>query len=325
MFYTRGRHALKFGTLINRYQRVSVSGTGGRGSISFLSLTNFLLAQSNRISALTPGSLRLRTVHHHTLGFYVQDAMRVRPNFTLNLGLRYEFHTELKEPRGRATAIRDIRNDPEPTLGRLMENPSLGNISPRFGFAWDVTGNAQTAVRGGFGLLYDIAAVGTAMVQSVRTPPFSTNSQVRDPETFTLPFIFPPESAGLSMSTTDYRIQQPHLLQYHLTVERQLPYQMAMTLAYGGFARDQPPADPRWQSPRSRNSSRRPEALARKRHKMLPDKPALGFGKLFYRWVEFLVQFVTIQPDQAIEQGVAVSEFLHLGEGTRQHARSIDH
>ena len=234
MFYTRGRHALKFGTLINRYQRVSVSGTGGRGSISFLSLTNFLLAQSNRISALTPGSLRLRTVHHHTLGFYVQDAMRVRPNFTLNLGLRYEFHTELKEPRGRATAIRDIRNDPEPTLGRLMENPSLGNISPRFGFAWDVTGNAQTAVRGGFGLLYDIAAVGTAMVQSVRTPPFSTNSQVRDPETFTLPFIFPPESAGLSMSTTDYRIQQPHLLQYHLTVERQLPYQMAMTLAYGG-------------------------------------------------------------------------------------------
>ena len=49
-----------------------------------------------------------------------------------------------------------------------------------------------------------------------------------------LPFVFPAAAVGKSIGIVDYLIQQPHMLQYNLTVERQLPFAMALTLAYGG-------------------------------------------------------------------------------------------
>ena len=102
-----------------------------------------------------------------------------------------------------------------------------------------MTGDSKTAVRGGFGLLYDIASLGSALHQGISgTAPFSTQSTVTStpasPLTVVLPLFFPPGTAGRGLRGPDYRMQQPHLLQYNLTVERQLPLDMAATIAYGG-------------------------------------------------------------------------------------------
>lgn len=59
---------------------------------------------------------------------FIQDSWRVRPRLTLNLGLRYDYQSLL-----------DDRN----------------NFGPRFGFSYDVHGNGNTVVRGGYGLYYD--------------------------------------------------------------------------------------------------------------------------------------------------------------------------
>jgi outer membrane receptor protein involved in Fe transport len=150
VFATRGRHLLKAGILVNRFQQYLETNSYVRGGVGFANLRSLLLAQPTFYLAVTPGSIVTRSYRYTTFGFYLQDDFRVSPSFTLNLGLRYEFNTQIRENRGIEAAIRDIQHDAEPTLGPMMENSSLRNFSPRIGFAWDVTGNGRTAVRGGF-------------------------------------------------------------------------------------------------------------------------------------------------------------------------------
>ena len=241
LFYTSGQHSWKFGTLINRYQQYVSPFLTGRGSISFPNLTAFLNGPYTSYSAATPGAVMTRSYRSTTTGFYIQDDLRVRPSFTLNLGLRYEFMTVPVEVFGRNTALRDVQHDANTTLGPVYRNPSLRNFSPRFGFAWDVRGDGKTAVRGGFGLLHDIGNLGSALLQGgIATPPFSSRSNVQVPVgrplpfSLSLPLFFPPESVGKELRTVDYHVQQPHMLQYNFTVERQLPFSMGLTVAYGG-------------------------------------------------------------------------------------------
>ena len=49
-----------------------------------------------------------------------------------------------------------------------------------------------------------------------------------------LPLSFPPAAAGKTLKAIDYSLQQPHMLQYNLTLQRQLPWGIAATVAYAG-------------------------------------------------------------------------------------------
>src|SRR6059036_1113039 len=233
VFYTRGRHSLKFGTLINHYQQYILSFVNSVGTVTFANVNNFLQGLTSQYSAQTPGSLRDRTYHYNTLGFYAHDDFRVLPRLTFNLGLRYEFITVPREQHGKEAALRDIVHDAAPTLGPAFENMSLRNFSPRFGFAWDVRGNGKTAVRGGFAELYDIGVHGVSFViASQATPPFGAFCAVGTPFTLrSLPLEFGECNA---LRLLDYHMQQPHMLDYNLTIEQQLPWQIGLTLGYAG-------------------------------------------------------------------------------------------
>ena len=77
------------------------------------------------------------------LNYFLQDDWRVTPRFTLNLGLRYEYQL-----------------NPDP----VNVNPGLpqtdnkvddrNNFGPRVGFAYDLSGDGKTSIRGGWGLYY---------------------------------------------------------------------------------------------------------------------------------------------------------------------------
>jgi hypothetical protein len=235
LFYSRGKHSVKMGTLVNHYQQYLLTQTNSRGAVSFVDLRSFLLGQPNTYNALTPGSIPDRTWHYNTIGFYGQDDVRIRTNLTLNLGLRYEFQTVPHDIHGVQSALRNVLSDAAATLGPPFENPSLLNFSPRLGFAWDVTGNGTTAIRGGFGELFDLGLYAQALaIATTGTPPFASNSIVNNPVTLTLPLLFPASAAGKSLRTQDYHMRQPHLLSYNLTVERQLPEKMVLTVADAG-------------------------------------------------------------------------------------------
>ena len=84
-------------------------------------------------------------------GFFAQDDVRLG-NLTLNLGLRYDFDSNLRSP----DMIADLLANPQfaglENMVTADRGNDLNNIQPRFGFAWDARGDGRTVLRGGYGL-----------------------------------------------------------------------------------------------------------------------------------------------------------------------------
>ena len=196
VFYNRGKHSLKFGTLINHYGQGLLVPVQALGAITYSSVANFLLGIPSSYSAQIPGSNNDRYFDYQTYGFYAQDDWHAARRFTVNLGVRYEFMTTISELNNKGYAIRDMATDATAVQGPVMRNRTLLNFSPRAGFAWDVFGNGHTAVRGGFGIYYDIANLGGAFVSnSDGTPPLVnkfTISNTTANAVIPLPFGFNP-------------------------------------------------------------------------------------------------------------------------------------
>ena len=77
------------------------------------------------------------------LNYFLQDDWRVTPRFTLNLGLRYEYQRNPNPV------------NPNPTLPQTDNKvDDRNNFGPRVGFAYDLTGDGKTSLRGGWGLYY---------------------------------------------------------------------------------------------------------------------------------------------------------------------------
>src|SRR4029077_8512391 len=172
-FLTRGLHSLKFGVGVERDQLNETTNTADYlGTFTFKSLSDFLTNTPHSVVGVAPGLASPRYIRLTIAGVYVQDDWRIRPNLTLNLGLRYEFSTVLTETRGKLTNLDSI-TAAQPHLGDpYFSNPTLHNFEPRLGFAWDPFRNGKTAVRGGFGMFDVLPMLYTTVTLNGRGAPF---------------------------------------------------------------------------------------------------------------------------------------------------------
>jgi hypothetical protein len=99
--------------------------------------------------------------------FFVEDSYKMHPRLTVNYGLRYEPFIPWDQKGGRHTswipgvqsvvftdAPTGILFPGDPQLPSKLTYSDLNNFAPRLGVAWDVTGDARTIVRGGYGIFF---------------------------------------------------------------------------------------------------------------------------------------------------------------------------
>ncbi|HTS28909.1 MAG TPA: TonB-dependent receptor [Bryobacteraceae bacterium] len=128
------------------------------------------------------GSPRIRTFLFHEYGFFAQDDWKVKPNFTINAGLRYDFSGVPFEQNGFSGSLDQIANINTVSQidnftvkkGAQWYNNDWNNFAPRIGFAWDLKGDGKTAIRGNYGIFYDRVIGATVSSVDGNTPGFSS-------------------------------------------------------------------------------------------------------------------------------------------------------
>ena len=92
--------------------------------------------------------------------WYFEDAIKLRPNLTLRVGLRHEFTTGWNEVSGRAATTSPTQwvlvTDAACRQFAFTRRTTRRSCSARRGLAWDPFGNGKTAVRAGFGTYYSL-------------------------------------------------------------------------------------------------------------------------------------------------------------------------
>jgi hypothetical protein len=136
------------------------------------------VTQSNPVAALNELLLGLtedsgrsfgvtnRRIFQRSLGLYVQDSWKVKPNFTVELGVRWDVAGALGETKNQGANF--LPDDPKADADgfvslatRPLYNTQKTNFGPRAGFAWDVFGKGRTVLRAGYSLNYDLPNFGT--------------------------------------------------------------------------------------------------------------------------------------------------------------------
>ena len=226
--WTRGRHLLKGGALIEHYQDDEYNPTFSLGIFRFANLTNFLGNVPAQFIGLTPEGDFRRHWDWTLYGVYVQDDVQAARNVTLNLGLRYEGATLPVDTGGRDINMPDLLA-PAPTVGPLYRNPG-GAFSPRIGVAWDVLGRQTAVVRGGYGLYYNTNNQQNLIV-TVTNPPATPRVVIANPT-----FPVPPfeRASGISVRPIQYDVEWPRVHQWNVNVQHALAADWTVMVGYAG-------------------------------------------------------------------------------------------
>ncbi len=157
-----GSHVIKAGVELSRIAATQNQPNNSNGTFNFLSDTSSLPNSASIAVGFTdPNGLSdaVASATGYTTGVYINDEWRMKPNFTLSLGLRHDaelntMNNDYTVPWAADPILKGI-----PELANFLNTGNrknqLGNISPRVSFSWDPLQDNRTFVRGGFGIIYD--------------------------------------------------------------------------------------------------------------------------------------------------------------------------
>jgi outer membrane receptor protein involved in Fe transport len=250
--WTKGAHSFKFGGEL-RFITIYTDRLGGI-TYTWASINNFLTnsLQSTQFlgdlsdpspffipSLVGPAKAR----QNYYIG-YAQDEWKIRPNLTLNYGLRYELYSPLKEVNNRQIYF-DINTG-------VLRNPSEDpyhmagtNFGPRVAMTWSPNpngkcffGGGKSVIRGGFGIFYgpgqeedQIQPIESNRISST----LSGGSYPQNPATIAALFISNPDNRQYQPRAyaSDYTIPEK-VYQYTASFQQELPGKLVLTTGFVG-------------------------------------------------------------------------------------------
>jgi hypothetical protein len=267
---TRGAHLIKLGaeftkTEAYRHESNAADGSsfGWNGSRATNGWAEFLLGLPNTYnqqSLLRTDSL------YNAFAAFIQDDWKVRPNLTLNLGLRYEPAMGIHDGNNEIIAFRPGQQSvlyPRAPLGLAVPGdpgvppstyePDYNNFAPRFGFAYLPFGpNSKTSIRGSYGIFYNTERA-YLMNETQLNQPFVLNITLSNPSFENPwanypggnPYPFKPPTTPAERQAFPFVLQgigrffnpdwvTPYNQQWNFTIQQQIPWDTVLTAGYVG-------------------------------------------------------------------------------------------
>jgi hypothetical protein len=259
--FLTGNHAMKFGIDFRRTNVESFFVPTVRGRLVYaspnpaagqlVSIQNFIddVAETASINRPLAGGETIGLYSWDEFYAYAQDEWKVTPNFTLTLGLRYEYPGDsfsyLKEVNPRIVAANG--NNPGfafTPVPKIDKN----NLMPRIGFNWNprtseggafgwLTGGDKLVLRGGYARTYDANFININLnifssfpfVAAVNLPSAGAFTAIQN---FTTPNVSNPNALTRTVVSDDFRA--PAYDQFSFEVQREMPFDSVLKIGYVG-------------------------------------------------------------------------------------------
>jgi len=252
----RGTHSFTFGIQFTRNDLNIRTDPNGRGTFNFTGLLTSATTNRSPVAGTgfdfadfllgLPQSSSIRYgdsstyLRQNVWTAFAQDDWKVRPNLTLNFGLRYEYFAPFSEKYGRIANL-DIASGYSavavvtpgtsgPFSGGFplgLINPDYNNFSPRVALAWKIPYFKQsTIVRAGYGVYYNGQAYSRLAFKLAQQPPFAVSSNVNTslshPLTLAEGFVSTAPGDVTNTFAVDRYYRTPYAQTWNLTIQREL-------------------------------------------------------------------------------------------------------
>src|SRR5262249_33504284 len=227
--WLKGRHTFAFGGEIRRAYSNNIAEN--IGSFTFNTMANFLADQASAYTVLLGNGND--NVLQPSYGLFAQDSFKLKPNFTLNIGLRYEYNGTPSERRSRFTNF-DVGTGTLVPANQPFQT-SNKNVQPRVGFAWDPFKNGKTSIRAAYAIL-------------TQQPTINTITGLSGNPTFALPISVSSATSAITLENPSAAItgvslgpaaiapdfDSMYAQDWNLSIERQVTSTIEVSVAYVG-------------------------------------------------------------------------------------------
>jgi hypothetical protein len=263
-----GKHSLSFGGDVYIDQNTQTEASSARPNYNFNDLWDFAndapVSENGNFNPTTgvPTSYTFYG-RHNDYAFFGQDDYKLKPNLTVNLGLRWEYFSPFHEKHNNLAVVvlgaaPNQLTDLKQRLGGDLYTASKHNFGPQLGFAWSPTRfQSRLVLRGGFGIGYDrmedaiplnalfnpnpfIASfnfVGSNIVYAVPSNPHQFGPYPANPNakiTFDPTTNLPAGASSLSLNAFPANLATPYTYRYSLEAQYDLGHDWIATVGYTG-------------------------------------------------------------------------------------------
>jgi Carboxypeptidase regulatory-like domain/TonB dependent receptor-like, beta-barrel len=228
--YLLGRHSIKLGGEFRQF--LNNNFRQATGSFNFPTVASFLAGNANSFN-VTLGN-QSSSIAEPAVGLFMQDNFKLRPNLTVEAGLRYEWNFTPSERYDRFIIF-------DPATASLVRvgadikrvyHQNNRNFQPRVGFAWDPFKDGKTSVRAGYSVQTDQPMTSVVLSTATNPPlamPLSFSGTVRLDNAIQLA-----RAAGLAPQSINNGFDNAYLQSWNFNVQREIRRNLVLMSGYIG-------------------------------------------------------------------------------------------